>query len=190
MCCISTMRRVFIVCELWILSALRRSYYVVESDIVLWVCKYSVYIDIIYDAVWQITYILQCNYNNVAIYFYAVYNAVCCPCFNKRYCLDFTAHSFISGRNSFESVTVEPVREEFYYPLWRYFMPRFVLMLQLAQPWASAHRGKWGQLTPWKNGWKNKKRKHAKRAVFCVCVIFWEQSGQAGVENGAMLTTY
>ena len=20
--------------------------------------------------------------------------------------------------------------------------------------WASAHRGKWGQLTPWKNGWK------------------------------------
>jgi len=30
----------------------------------------------------------------------------------------------------------------------------------------SAHRGKWGQLTPWKNGWKIKKRKHAKRAVF------------------------
>ena len=24
--------------------------------------------------------------------------------------------------------------------------------------WASAHRGKWGQLTPWKNGWKIKKR--------------------------------
>ena len=28
------------------------------------------------------------------------------------------------------------------------------------------------------------------RAVFYVYVIFWEQSGQAGVENGAMLTTY
>jgi len=29
-----------------------------------------------------------------------------------------------------------------------------------------------------------------KRAVFYVYVIFREQSGQAGVENGAMLTTY
>jgi len=29
--------------------------------------------------------------------------------------------------------------------------------------WASAHRGKWGQLTPWKNGQKIKKRKHAKK---------------------------
>ena len=29
-----------------------------------------------------------------------------------------------------------------------------------------------------------------KRAVFYVYVIFWEQSGQAGVDNGAMLTTY
>jgi len=29
-----------------------------------------------------------------------------------------------------------------------------------------------------------------KRAVFYVYVIFWEQSGQAGVENGAMLNTY
>jgi len=53
----------------------------------------------------------------------------------------------------------------------------------------SAHRGKWGQLTPWKNGWKIKKRKHAKnRAVFYV--ICWEQLGQAVVENGAMLTTH
>jgi len=40
------------------------------------------------------------------------------------------------------------------------------------------------------NGWKIKKRKHTKIAVFYVCVIFWEQSGRAGVENGAMLTTY
>jgi len=29
-----------------------------------------------------------------------------------------------------------------------------------------------------------------KRAVFYVCVIFGEQSGQAGVENGAMLATF
>jgi len=35
-----------------------------------------------------------------------------------------------------------------------------------AQPWASAHRGRWGQLTPWKNGWKIKKRKHAKKSSF------------------------
>ena len=42
--------------------------------------------------------------------------------------------------------------------------------------------------SPGKNGWKIKKRKHAKRAVFCVHAILWEQSEQAG-ENGAMLTT-
>ena len=47
-------------------------------------------------------------------------------------------------------------------------------------------RGKWGQ----KNGWKIKKRKHTKMAVFYLYVIFWEQAGQADVENGAMLTTY
>jgi len=29
---------------------------------------------------------------------------------------------------------------------------------------ASAHRGKWGQLTPLENGWKIKKRKHAKKS--------------------------
>jgi len=58
------------------------------------------------------------------------------------------------------------------------------------EPWASAHRGKWGQLTPWINGWKIKKRNHAKKAVFSVYVIFWEQSGQVGVDNGAMLTIY
>ena len=29
-----------------------------------------------------------------------------------------------------------------------------------------------------------------KRAVFCAYVILSEQSGQAGVENGAMLTTF
>ena len=38
--------------------------------------------------------------------------------------------------------------------------------------WASAHRSRWGQLTPWKNGWKIKKRKHAKKSSFlCLCYI-------------------
>jgi len=42
-------------------------------------------------------------------------------------------------------------------------------------------------LEKWK---KNYKAKTCKKAVFYVYVIFSEQSGQAGVENGAMLTTY
>jgi len=38
--------------------------------------------------------------------------------------------------------------------------------------WASAHRGKWGQLTPWKMDEKIKKRKRAKRSSFlCLCYI-------------------
>jgi len=37
---------------------------------------------------------------------------------------------------------------------------------------------------------KIKSENMQKRAVFYVYVIFREQSGQAGVENGAMLTTY
>ena len=41
-----------------------------------------------------------------------------------------------------------------------------------AQPWASAHRGKWGQLTPWKNGWKIKKRKHAKKSSLLTTYLF------------------
>jgi len=53
--------------------------------------------------------------------------------------------------------------------------------------WASAHRGKWGQLTPMKNGWKIKKRKHAKKEVFW---IFWEHSGQAGVDHLCWLHIY
>jgi len=58
-------------------------------------------------------------------------------------------------------------------------------------PWASTHRGKWGQLTPLDNGYeKLKSETMQKTAVFYVYVIFREQSGQAGVENGAMLTTY
>jgi len=41
------------------------------------------------------------------------------------------------------------------------------------EPWASAHRGKWGQLTPWKKWMKIKNRKHAKKSSFLnVYVIF------------------
>ena len=58
-------------------------------------------------------------------------------------------------------------------------------------PWASTHRGKWGQLTPLDNGYEKLKSENMqKTAVFYVYVIFREQSGQAGVENGAVLTTY
>jgi len=42
----------------------------------------------------------------------------------------------------------------------------------------------------WKMDEKLKSENMQKRAVFYVCVIFWEQSGPAGVENGAMLTIY
>jgi len=50
-----------------------------------------------------------------------------------------------------------------------------------------------GQLTPLplkKMDEKLTSEKHAKTAVFYVYVIFGEQPGQAGVENGAILTTY
>jgi len=41
------------------------------------------------------------------------------------------------------------------------------------QTWASAHRSKWGQLTPpGKMDKKLKSENMQKRAVFCVCVIF------------------
>jgi len=52
--------------------------------------------------------------------------------------------------------------------------------------------GKWGQLTPLagKMDEKLKSENMQKRAVFYAYVIFREQSGQAGVENGAMLTIY
>jgi len=38
--------------------------------------------------------------------------------------------------------------------------------------WASAHTGKWGQLTPWKMDEKLKSKNMQKRAIFCVDVIF------------------
>ena len=47
-----------------------------------------------------------------------------------------------------------------------------------------------GQLTPWKMYEKLESENMQKTAVFYVYVIFWEQSGQEGVEKGAMLTTY
>jgi len=43
---------------------------------------------------------------------------------------------------------------------------------------------------PGKMDEKLKSENMQKRAVFYVYVIFWEQSRQAGVANGAMLTTY
>ena len=43
---------------------------------------------------------------------------------------------------------------------------------------------------PGKMDEKLKSENMQKRAVFYVYVICWEQSGQADVENGAMLTTY
>ena len=48
-----------------------------------------------------------------------------------------------------------------------------------------------GSADPLEKWMKNQRAKTCtKRAVFYVYVIFREQSGQAGVENGAMLTTY
>ena len=50
---------------------------------------------------------------------------------------------------------------------------------------ASAHSDRWGQLTPWKNGWKIKQRKHANKSSFlCLCYIL-----RAIRQAGAMLTT-
>jgi len=39
---------------------------------------------------------------------------------------------------------------------------RWTFQQQLSLTWPSAHMGKWDQLTLWKNGWKIKKRKHAR----------------------------
>jgi len=46
------------------------------------------------------------------------------------------------------------------------------LATQPLNSWASARRGKWGQLTPWISEWKIKKPEHAKRSSFlCLCYI-------------------
>ena len=48
----------------------------------------------------------------------------------------------------------------------------FAVWNQVRWAWASARRGKLGQLTPLKNKWKIKKRKHAKKSSFlCLCYI-------------------
>jgi len=44
--------------------------------------------------------------------------------------------------------------------------------------WASAHRGKWGQLTPWKNGRKIKSE-NVQKELFSE----WGWGVKAGVEN-------
>jgi len=61
-----------------------------------------------------------------------------------------------------------------------------------SQAWLSAHRGKWGQLTPWKMDAKLQSENVQKREQFSMLTVYFESnhSGQAGVENGAMLTTY
>ena len=38
--------------------------------------------------------------------------------------------------------------------------------------WVSAYRGKWSQLTPWKNGWKLQSESMPKKSSFpCLCYI-------------------
>jgi len=56
-------------------------------------------------------------------------------------------------------------------------------------PWACAQRQIGSADPPEKMAKKLKSENMQKRAVFYVYVIFSEQSGQADVENGAMLTT-
>ena len=69
------------------------------------------------------------------------------------------------------------------------FLPGSPIVDRHGRPHIGANGLSW---PPWRNAWKNKKRKRAKKSSlgFYVYVIFWEQSGQEGVENGAMLTTY
>ena len=61
------------------------------------------------------------------------------------------------------------------------------LQPQYGRPHTGANGVSW---PPRKMDEKLEKRKHAKTVMFYVYVIFWEQSGQAAVENSAMLTTY
>jgi len=51
------------------------------------------------------------------------------------------------------------------------------------RPHIGANGASW---PPWKNGWKIKKRNMQNKSSF---LNIWEQSGQAGVENSAVLTT-
>jgi len=59
------------------------------------------------------------------------------------------------------------------------------------RPWASAHMGKWGQMTHAGKMDEKLKAKTCKKEQFPMFMLYFEsKSGQAGVENGAMLTTY
>jgi len=56
----------------------------------------------------------------------------------------------------------------------------FLLEGQRRTSWASAHRGRWGQLTPLEKWMKNYKAKNAKKRSFlCLCYIFFA-SGDKG----------
>ena len=63
----------------------------------------------------------------------------------------------------------------------------FLSGLTQVRPHIGANGVSW---PPGKMDEKLKSKNEQKRAVFYVYVIFWEQSGQAGVENGAILTTH
>ena len=65
-------------------------------------------------------------------------------------------------------------------------MDKSIVSCFLTHLWASAHRGKWRQLTPWKMDEKLTSENMQKRAVFYIFVTVWEKSGQTDVENGAI----
>jgi len=43
-------------------------------------------------------------------------------------------------------------------------------------PWASAHKGKWGQLTPLEKWMKNKKAKTCKKEQFSMFMLYFESN--------------
>ena len=52
-------------------------------------------------------------------------------------------------------------------------------LVQFPLPWASAHRGRWGQLTPLEKWIKIKKQKHAKKSS-CLCLCYILRAIRAG----------
>ena len=73
------------------------------------------------------------------------------------------------------------IRRTFYSVAFWHTDLNFGLTLVGTRSCESAHRGKWGQLTPGKMDEKLKSENMQNRAVFYVYIIFWEQSWQAGV---------
>ena len=53
------------------------------------------------------------------------------------------------------------------------------LIIINVKPMGVRTRGKWGQLTPWKNGWKIKNQKHAKKSSF-LCLRYILRAIRAG----------